>query len=516
MSKTFYSKNPATLEQYGPFEAKSPEEVLAASEKAQKAFVSWSQLSIRERAKYLLKAREYILDHLDEIAQVISEDNGKPRLEALSTDIFPICDLLSYFAKNAEKLLKPESVGIGLMALLGRRSKIHYLPFGVVAIISPWNFPFSIPMGGIAMALVAGNTVLLKAADATPRVGFKIEEVWKAAGLPEGVFQHLPGGVETGEAVLQSKIDKVLFTGSVKVGKRVMEACSQRLIPCSLELGGKDAMIVCEDAPLELAVSAALWGGFCNAGQICASVERIYIHEKIAQEFTNRLVEKVKKLKQGIGSSDYEVTQGPLTTEAQLRVVETQMKEAKEKGAVFLTGGKKNENFPGYFFEPTVITNVDHSFRCVMDETFGPTLPIMTFKNEEEAIKLANDSPYGLCGSVWTKDIKRGRKIALQIRAGTVCVNECTYTHGLPQTPWGGVKDSGFGRNHSKIGLHELVHIQHIHENYLPLLKNFWWFGYDKNLYETLKYLTKHYSGSVLDKIKAVFKIVLELRKKKA
>lgn len=508
------TRNPATLQPLGKIEICNAEWVQKKFQDAKKAFHTWSQLSYQERAQYLLKAKEYILQHLDEIAQVISQDNGKARVEALSSDIFPVCELIEYFAKNTQKILKPEKVSIGLMSLLGRRSKIYYQPLGVIGIISPWNFPFSIPMSGIVMALMAGNCVLLKPADATAMVGIKIEEIFEAAALPKGVFSHLPGDASTGEALLDLPLDKVIFTGSVRVGKRIMQKCAEQLIPCTLELGGKDPMIVCKDANLENAAAAAVWGAFCNAGQVCASVERLYVDQEVATEFTRLVVEKTKKLKIGPSTQTHNDL-GPLTTEAQLKIVEAQVEEARQRGARIVTGGKRLENQKGYFYLPTVITGIDHSFKCVKEETFGPVLPIMTFRHEEEAINLANDSEYGLTASLWTRNLKRGRKLAQEIRAGTVAINECTYTYALCQTPWGGVKQSGFGRTHGKYGLHDLVHVLHLHENRIPQLKDFWWFGYDGQLYETLKYLCKHYTGNFWQKCKAVIRILKETRREK-
>ncbi len=507
-------ENPATLEEIGRVPLSSAETVFSKAKEARNAQPAWGLLSYSERAGYILKAREYILAHLDEIAEVISKSNGKPITEALLTDVFPICDLMSYFARNTEKLLKPKKVSIGLMGLLGRRSTIHYYPLGVVGIISPWNFPFSIPMSETVMALMAGNAVLLKPANPTAMVGAKIEEIFKAAGLPDGVFQHLPGDSSTGQALLDADIDKMIFTGSVRVGKYIMQKCSERLIPCTLELGGKDAMIVCDDAGLENAAKAAVWGGFCNSGQVCASVERIYVQEKIAQDFIHKVLEKTKKLKQGPGNN-FDNDIGPLTTENQLKIVEQQVEEARKRGASILIGGKRNTKYPGFFFEPTVITAVDHSFACVKEETFGPVLPIMTFKTDEEAIQLANDSHYGLTASVWSRNFKRARKIASKVRAGTVNINECTYTYALSQTPWGGIKESGFGRTHGIEGLHELVHIQHIHENLLPFIQDFWWFGYDKTLYNTLKKLCRDFGGNALQKIRAIVRILIETKRKK-
>ena len=273
-------------------------------------------------------------------------------------------------------------------------------------------------------------------------------------------------------------------------------------------------MIVCHDAPLENAARAAVWGAFSNAGQVCASVERLYVDERIAEKFIHKVVEKTRKLKQGIGiNPNHDI--GPLTTEAQLKLVEEHVEDARSRGAAILTGGERNREFPGYFYKPTVLTGVNHEFRCVREETFGPLLPIMTFKTEEEAVTLANDSVYGLTASVWTKDLQRGRAIAKKIRTGTVAVNECTYTYALCQTPWGGLKQSGFGRTHGQLGLLELVHIQHIHENLTSGIKDFWWFGYNLKLYATLKYLSRNLTGNAWQKFKGAIRSIFATRMEK-
>ena len=488
--KVITSLNPATLEVIGEVQGLTQEEVREAVAKARRAFEGWSQTSFKERGKKILKARKYILDHLDEIALTISKDNGKPMIEALSADIYPVCDLMSYFAKNAEKLLRPKRLNIGVWNYLLRRSILYFRPRGVIGIISPWNFPFSIPFGEIAMALMAGNCVLHKASSSTPLVGAKISEILKAADLPEGVFTDLPGDSSVGTALIEAKVDKILFTGSVGVGKKIMEMASKNLTPVVLELGGKDPMVVLKDANLEVASSAAVWGAFTNSGQVCAYVERVYVHESIAGKFIQKVVEKTKKLRQGVGQG-YDVDVGSMTTESQLREVEAQVEEAKKKGARILVGGGRNKDLKGWFYQPTVITHVDNSFDLVREETFGPTLPIMTFKDEEEAVRLANDSAFGLTASVWTKNIFKGHKIARRIKAGTVTVNECVFTHALSQTPWGGHGDSGFGRSHSYLGLMEMVEPHHIHINPLFFMKNFWLYPYNEKLYSIFKKLAR-------------------------
>jgi succinate-semialdehyde dehydrogenase/glutarate-semialdehyde dehydrogenase len=502
--RAIVSINPATLEKLAEIPIASAEEVNRAVDRARQAFPTWAALRFTQRARYILDARQYILDHLDEIVELICKETGKPKIEALSADVMPALDLMSYYAKHTEKLLKRERIGLGKYNLMGRSSYLVFKPLGVIGIISPWNFPLTIPLGEVVMALMAGNTVVLKPSEYTPLVGLKMGEIFQAVGLPDSALTVVSGDGSTGSALAEAPVNKILFTGSVATGRKVMMAAAKNLTPVVLELGGKDPMIVCRDADLEVATSAAVWGAFTNAGQLCASVERCYVDETIAEEFTAKVVDKVKQLRQGTPERlDTDI--GPMANENQLRVVEQQVGEAMARGAQALCGGERNRDLKGLYFKPTVLTNVDHSFSIMREETFGPVLPIMTFKTEEEAVKLANDTSFGLTASVWTTDIERGQRLASQIEAGTVMINECAYTHALPQTPWGGVKQSGVGRTHSKLGLKELVAVEHIHINRLASIKDFWWYGYSEPLYLVLvEFCRKFTSPSWLDKLKAL------------
>ncbi|MEO6587979.1 MAG: aldehyde dehydrogenase family protein [Pyrinomonadaceae bacterium] len=512
-SNEIISYNPATNEEIGRVANTSAEEVEIAAENARKAFQTWRNTAFSERKKIVMKAREIILAEMDEIAHLISNESGKPVAEAFSMEIAPVLDLMQYFARNAEKLLKPRKINIGLYGLLGRTSKIVYQPLGVVGIIPAWNYPFSIPLGETVMALMAGNTVVLKPSELTPLIGLKIGEIFKKAGTPENVVQIVTGTGETGAALVESAPDKIIFTGSVATGKKIAEAAAKNLTSVVLELGGKDPMIVFADANLELAAEGAVWGAFCNSGQSCSSVERLYVEESAKEKLTNLIVEKTKKLKQGNG--DLETTDiGAMSSQRQIEIVKDHVESFEKEGAKILTGGKSHE----LFFEPTVISNADNSMRGMRVETFGPTLPIAIFKTEDEAIKLANDSEFGLTASVWTGDLKKGKRVAEQIEAGSVCVNEVLYTHGIGQTPWGGFKNSGRGRTHGVEGLMELVQPQHIHVNKISILPNAWWFPYGANAIETFKGLAKYFaSGSVVKTSKVLpqlLKRINELRKK--
>lgn len=494
------SINPATLQPLGETPITPPNKLSEIASAARAAQTTWGRLTYKERGKFLLRARRYLLDHMDDFAFTITQENGKPLVESLTAECYPIADLLYYFAHRTGTILRPYRVWTGLMDLLGRHSWIGYRPRGVIGIISPWNYPFSIPAGCAAMAIAAGNTVLLKPSSVTSLVGQKIAEMFEAAGLPDHVFNHLPGNATTGEAVCESEIDKLVFTGSVSVGKEVMAACAARCIPSVMELGGKDAMIVLADADLELAASGAVWGAFTNAGQCCASVERAYVHANIAEQFIKLVVEKTARLKQGVGT-DVDVEIGPLTTAAQLEIVEKQVEEARRRGAKVLIGGERNSAFPGYFYKPTVLTNVDHSMEIMAEETFGPLLPIMMFADDQEAIRLANDTKFGLTASIWTRDMKAARAMARELRAGTVTINECLYTHAICQTPWGGRGWSGFGRTHGRLGLLELVEPHHIHVNAMARFKSFWWYPYDQQLYTLFRNFTRRITGGWLGKL---------------
>jgi succinate-semialdehyde dehydrogenase/glutarate-semialdehyde dehydrogenase len=405
---------------------------------------------------------------------------------------------MHYFAENTESLLDPRKIGLGQYNLMGRSSCVVYKPLGVAGIISPWNFPWATPLDEVVMALMAGNAVVVKPSEFTPLTALKIGSIFEQAQLPDGLLQIVTGDGSTGEALVDAGVNKIMFTGSVRTGKRVAEIAAKHLTPVVLELGGKDPMIVLEDANLENAARAAIWGAFCNSGQACASIERCYVHESIAGEFVDLVVKETRALKQDKASVD-PVDIGAMTNERQLEIVEDHVGDAVERGAEVRAGGHRINDSNGWFHQPTVVTGVDHSMKLMREETFGPVLPIMTFKTDDEAIRLANDSIYGLTASVFTRDIARGRRLAERIDAGTVMVNEVVYTHAVAQTPWGGVKQSGYGRTHGRLGLLELVSAQHIHVNGVPGIADVWWFPYTKQAGELFRSFARRFTtGSVL------------------
>lgn len=489
--KEIVSYDPATGEAVGSVPLMRADDVVRAVKLARHAQTAWAALSFTERGRIVMRARALVLEELEEIATLIHRESGKPAAEAISMELVPTLDLMQFFARRTRRLLKPERVSIGQYGLMGRSSKVVYKPLGVIGIISPWNFPWAIPLGEVVMALMAGNAVVLKPSELTPLTGLKINDIFTRAGLPEGVLQVLTGDGSTGAALVEAGVDKIMFTGSVATGKRVAEMAARRLMPVVLELGGKDPMIVLEDADLERAAHAAVWGAFANSGQACASVERCYVQSRIATKFITRVAELTRSLKQDASEA---ADVGSMSSQRQLEIVEEHVHDALSHNARAITGGGRRSEMGGWFYEPTVLVDVDHTMRVMREETFGPVLPVMTFETEEEAVKLANDSVFGLTASVWTKNIARGRRMALQIHAGTVMVNEVLYTHGIAQTPWGGVKESGMGRTHGRLGLLELVQPQHVHVNRMTILRDFWWFNYTPRAHQLFRGFARRFA----------------------
>lgn len=497
-TREIVSYDPGTGEEIGRVPLISPEGVANAVRRAGKAQPAWAVLSFGERARIVLKAREIMLSQMEELATLISRETGKPVSEAISMEVVPTLDTMHYFATHTERLLRPHKIDIGQYGLMGRSSRIVYKPMGVVGIISPWNFPLATPADEVVMALMSGNAVVLKPSELTPLIALKLGEIFTRAGLPEGLLEIVTGDGSTGAALIDARVDKIMFTGSVATGKRVAEAAAKHLTPVVLELGGKDPMVVLADADIDNAARGAVWGAFANSGQACASVERCYVDESIAPQFLARVLAETQTLRQEVGTkADTDV--GAMTNERQLKIVEEHVSDAVERGAKVVSGGERAANLSGYFYPPTVLTNVDHRMKIMRDETFGPVLPVMTFKTEDEAVNLANDSVFGLTASVWTKDISRGRKLAERIEAGTVMVNEVVYTHGIAQTPWGGIKESGYGRTHGRMGLLELVTPRHIHVNRISFLPDIWWFRYDLGAQKLFRGLAKYTTtGSII------------------
>lgn len=467
----------------------TPEEARAMLARARAAQPAWEKLGLAARCERLQKFGDALLDRIDEVAELITLENGKPHQEALTTEIIPVVNLVRYFAGQASRILAPRD--IPLHTALHRRSYLHYRPRGVVLVISPWNFPFSIPTGEVVMALVAGNTVVQKPASLTPLIAMKMRELMDAAEVPADAFEVCTTTGATAQQMIEMGVNYVNFTGSTEVGRKVAEACGRNLIPCSMELGGKDPALVLADADPELAANAIVWGAFANCGQVCASVERVYVHEKLHDVLVKKIVEKTRKLRQGDPAS-FETDVGAMTDRGQLEVVAAQVDEARERGAKILTGGAPPGGGGGYYYPPTVLAGLDESFEVAREESFGPVLPIMKVKDDEEAIRRANASIYGLNAYVFSHDRAHARAVAERLEAGTVMVNEVLFTHAAPETPWGGVKASGIGRVHGDDGLRALCETHHVNEERLGQPRDHpigVWYPYSRSRYDNLKRL---------------------------
>ncbi|MGG1660505.1 aldehyde dehydrogenase family protein [Brevibacillus sp. NRS-1366] len=446
-------QNPATGEQLGTLTQATPEQVQQTMKRARLAFASWATTPLSERLDYLARLRHYLVEHGEELAQKISQATGKVSLEAYMTEIFVTVDTIRFYEKNAVNMLSAQRVPTSL-ALWPKKSYIHYKPMGVVAVISPWNYPFQLAVIPVLSALVAGNTVILKPSEITPSTGLLIEELFRAVPLPDNVVSVLHGGREVGQAVVAERPAKIFFTGSVATGKKIMAAAAENLIPVELELGGKDSMIVFEDAHLERAANAAVWGAFTNSGQVCMSVERLYVHEHVYPEFLKRVTEKAIALRQGFPD---QAEVGSMTSPQQIGIVREHVEEAIAAGATAVTGGHFSSD--SMFITPTILTQVTPEMKIMKEETFGPILPIMTFSTEEEAIRLANATPYGLNASLWSQNKEKAQRVAEQLESGNVCINDVIISYANPHLPFGGVKQSGIGRYRGPSGLHAFTHI---------------------------------------------------------
>lgn len=484
--------NPANMQQVGKVKNTDMSQMPQMFKKAREAQKIWAAKSYNERKKHLTKMRDYIVAHTEELAEIVSRSNGKTRTDALVTEVM-MCSLAAeWYGNHAQDHLKPKPIPASSFLFLNKRNTLIRVPLGVVGIISPWNYPLSIPFGEVVMGLMAGNAIMLKVAAATITVGDAIDRIVKAGELPDGLFQHIVGsGAAVSKAFFTNGINKIFFTGSVDTGKQLMADAAPTLTPLSLELGGKDPMIVLEDADLERAANGACWAGYQNAGQSCGGVERVYVHESVYDDFLELMKEKTAALRHGY-DEDFEVDMGSMTTKAQLEHVERQVNDAVKKGAKIEAQSQPVGKQNGYFYPATLMTGVDHSMELMQIETFGPVVPVMKFKTIEEAIELANDSIYGLTSSVFTTDTNMAKSIAERIEAGVTTINDHLYTHGQAETPWGGWKASGIGRTHSALGLEEMTNAKLINHDMAPAVKrNIWWYPFNKKTYESILELNR-------------------------
>ncbi len=499
---TLPSINPATGEVLAYFEKTPPGRMPEIVSHGRAAQSVWAKLPLGDRCGKLRDLRNCILASRNELADAVVRESGKPRVEALFADIFVGLDSAEYWSRNAAGVLRTRPVPHHSTAAKAKRGYLTYDPVGLIAIISSWNYPLAIPLSQIIPAVTAGNAVVCKTSEFTPQCGALIEKLFIEAGFPKDLVKIVQGGGEVGQALIDASPDKVMFTGSVATGRRVAEACAKKLIPSVLELGGKDAMIVLADADLEVASSAAVWGSYTNCGQVCLSVERLFVEQAAAEKFMELCVTKTKKLRIGPGS-DPAADVGPLILPQHVQRMNDLVHDAVSRGARVLCGGKPRADLGPNFFEPTIIAGVDSSMKLFQEETFGPILAIQVVRDAREAMTRANDSPFALAASIWTKNRNRGMALAAEMRAGAVMVNDAVSYFGIAEAPHGGCGASGWGRTHGEAGLLEMVQMKYIDVDLLPRREKPWWYRYGSDLEHAADaFLQFEFSGGIGAKLR--------------
>jgi acyl-CoA reductase-like NAD-dependent aldehyde dehydrogenase len=469
-------ENPATGETIATLDVTTSEQLREMAARGRRAQPGWKALGFQGRAKVMRRMQKWVLDNADRFLDTLVSESGKTREDAVLAELGYAASAFGFWAKNAEKYLADEKIKTSSPFLLGRKTIVRYEAVGLVGVIGPWNYPFTNTIGDAIPALMAGNSVLVKPSSVTPLTSLFVEEGMRACGIPDDVFQVVVARGPLGLEIVDL-VDSVMFTGSTETGKVVMERAAKTLTPVALELGGKDPLIVLKDADVERAANAALFWSMQNTGQTCISVERVYVEAPIYDRFTELVEQKARRLRQGVPGQFGSVDVGSFINPPQIEIVEEHVKDAVAKGARVLAGGHRGPG-PGTFYEPTVLADVDHTMECMREETFGPTLPIMKVADADEAIRLANDSPYGLQASVFTKDIAKGERVARQLEAGAVVINDCNANYIALEAPMGGWKTSGMGVRHGAEGIRKYSHRQTILTTRFAMKKDLYFFPY--------------------------------------
>src|SRR5215207_8574890 len=489
--ETFEVINPADGSMIASVPLDGPVEVAGTVSRVRANQPAWEEHGIKGRAEWLGKLRDWLLDHQDEIADTMQREAGKVRAEAMG-EVPYVVDLINFYGKKAGKYIGDEKVPAHSPLMKVKKLKVQYRPYPVVGVISPWNFPLILSLGDAIPALVAGAAVVIKPSEITPLGVSEIVEAWKAEIGGPDVFDVVNGMGETGSALVD-EVDYVQFTGSDRTAKKVLARAAETLTPVSAELGGKDPMIVLASADLEKAVNAATWGAFANTGQVCISVERIYVEDEIPDEFVRRLAEEVGKLKQGADGRDYGSDLGAICFRPQMDIVESHIADARERGARVLTGGERLDR-AGDWYPPTVLADVDHSMRVMVEESFGPVVGVMKVRDAEEAVRLANDSRYGLSASVFGKT-REAEAVARRLQVGTANVNDVLVGFLASDVPMGGWKDSGIGWRHGEYGIKKFVRPESLVITRLGQKREPLYFPYTDERRQKLRKLTRFFNA---------------------
>jgi acyl-CoA reductase-like NAD-dependent aldehyde dehydrogenase len=488
-SETIEVENPATGQVIRTLPVTSPEEVRVLVDRARAAQPAWEALGFDGRARVLRRMQKWIVDNADRVIGTIVDETGKTYEDASVVELAYGAGALGFWAKHAPQYLSDEKVRTSNPFVMGRRLVVRYRPVGVVGVIGPWNYPLTNNFGDAIPALAAGNAVVLKPSEVTPLTSLLLADAIRECGLPENAIQVAIGGADTATALIDG-VDFVMFTGSTATGRKVMARAAETLTPVALELGGKDPMIVLADADVERAANAATYYAMQNGGQTCVSVERVYVEAPIYDRFVDAVTERVNALRQGPPNGPGSVEVGAVTFAPQLDIIRRHVDQARDAGARVTAGGHAREG-SGRFFEPTVLADVDHSMTAMTEETFGPTIPIMKVADTDEAVRLANDSRYGLGASVWTKDLARGEQVARRLESGYACVNDANVNYFAYELPMGGWKESGLGVRHGAAGIRKYTRQQAILVTRLAMKRDVHFFPYKASTTKLLGRLTK-------------------------
>jgi acyl-CoA reductase-like NAD-dependent aldehyde dehydrogenase len=494
------TKSPLDGRDLDPVDATPAEKVAEIVAAAKKAQAAWAVTPIKKRIRTVAQIKARVLDRAEAIAKTLHDEIGKPEVEAMLAEVLPSADVVDYWCMSIEELLDAMDVELDAFSYPRKRGTIWREPRGTIGLIQPWNFPVALPLRTIVPALLAGNAVVFKPSEVSPRAGKAVVDLFEGI-LPENLLALVQGGGDVGAALCNGGVDLVVFTGSVRTGRAVAHACAEKLLPCALELGGKDAAIILADADVNRAANGVVWGALANAGQNCAAVERVYVEKPIADAFIAKVKEIAGKLK-----TPEDV--GPLATEAQRQTVEDHVGKAKEAGAEVLVGGKSTDK--GFGFEPTIVKIDSDETDLMREETFGPVLPIRVVESADQAIELANTSKYGLTASVWSKKIKRAEQVASRLRAGVVTINNHAFTGALPAAPWSGVGESGYGITNSPLALEALTRPRFVLVDKSGAAREMWWYPYTPALRTIVLALAtlRSPAKSLFAKIGALFRLL--------
>ena len=512
LPETLECRNPATLEKLGDVPIFSSKMVKERVERARRAQAAWGRTSFAERRRVLRALLDYVVEHQEEICRICSRDSGKTLVDAAMGEIFPVCEKLRYTIAHGERDLSPEPRGSGI--LVHKAVRVEYQPLGVVGVLCPWNFPFHNVFCPVIPALFAGNAVVVKVSEWTSwsAADFQamFDEALSACGHSTDLVQIVTGAGETGSALVTSGVDKIFFTGSPQNGKKVMAAASETLTPVVLELGGKDPMIVCDDADLVQAADTAMLGVFTACGQMCVAAERLIVLDAVYDRFLELVTARVRPLRQGPPTEDRggQFDVGAMTMPRQLEIIERQVKDAVDKGARVLAGGRRNPRYKGQFWEPTILADVTAEMAVFRDETFGPVMTVVRARDEADAIRLANECAYGLGSSVFTVDKKRAERIAKQISAGMTVVNDYGIAYMMQAAPFGGVRISGFGRINGREGLRACCNEKTVVTDRVPIRKGMSFYPIKQATFPLLESaVALIYGRTVGTRVKAIAKL---------